>query len=139
MRKVAIPSCLVSLAIGASFHTNVRAEEIWVVTDHAHIVRAPKATRVIYLDEPERITSELNAELPSDPARAAFLVKKRLRQGGDALQRRLALAYQGVVDAWKLQIRKIPAVIVDQRYVVYGDSDTANAIARIREYRRTHP
>lgn len=139
MRERAILSCLFALSMCASFPKNGRAEEIWVVTDQAHVVQVPKAIRVIYLDEPARIKSELNADLPSDPTRALFTVKERLRQGGEDLQRRLALAYQGVIDAWKLRIQKIPAVVVDQRYVVYGDGDTSSAIARVREYRRTHP
>ncbi|WP_410711904.1 DUF1525 domain-containing protein, partial [Brevibacterium sp. SIMBA_078] len=30
-------------------------------------------------------------------------------------------------------------VLVDQRYVVYGDADVAHAIARVQAYREAHP
>ena len=48
-------------------------------------------------------------------------------------------AYQGVADAWSLGITSLPAVVVDQRYVVYGDSDVARAIARIEQHRKAQP
>jgi len=48
-------------------------------------------------------------------------------------------AYQGVADAWGLGIVKIPAVVVDRRYVVYGEPDVARAVARIDAYRSARP
>jgi len=34
---------------------------------------------------------------------------------------------------------KIPAVVVDRRYVVYGEPDVPRAVARIDAYRSTQP
>ena len=48
-------------------------------------------------------------------------------------------AYQGMTDAWSLGITSIPAVIVDQRYVVYGESDLGQALVRIERYREGQP
>ena len=95
--------------------------------------------RLIELDEARRIEAELSAELPAAPEQAAATVKRRLSQGGADLQRRIASAYQGVTDAWSLGITSIPAVVVDQRYVVYGEPDVARAVARIEQRRRTQP
>jgi len=102
-------------------------------------VQPAAGARVIELDLPERIESELSAGLPNDPRRAVALVQQRLRDGGQALQRRLASAYQGVTEAWGLGLAKVPAVVVDRRYVVYGESDVAHAVARIQAYRSTQP
>ncbi len=44
-----------------------------------------------------------------------------------------------MTDAWSLGITAVPAVVVDQRYVVYGEPDVARAIARIEQHRRTEP
>ena len=52
---------------------------------------------------------------------------------------RIGHAYQGVADAWGLGIAKIPAVVVDRRYVVYGEPDVPRAVARINAYRSTQP
>jgi integrating conjugative element protein (TIGR03757 family) len=66
-------------------------------------------------------------------------VQQRLRDGGDALQRELATAYQGVADAWSLGVTTLPAVVLDQRYVMYGEPDAAKAVARIEAHRRVQP
>lgn len=66
-------------------------------------------------------------------------MQQRLKNGGNALQARLGGAYQDVVDAWSLGITTIPAVVVDQRYVVYGEPDVAKAVALIEAHQRTQP
>lgn len=115
------------------------AADVLVVTDSHHPVQSITSAKLIELDLPSRIETELAADLPSDPAIAAALVKQRLHEGGPALQRRITTAYQNVTDAWGLGIAKIPAVVVDRRYVVYGDADVARAVARIDAYRREQP
>lgn len=95
---------------------------------------------MIELDAPERLVeSELSARLPSDPKQAVAIARLRLRDGGAAFQKRLALAYQGVVEAWSLGIAKIPAVVVDRKYVVYGEPDVNRAVSLIEQYRSTQP
>jgi integrating conjugative element protein (TIGR03757 family) len=116
---------------------NVMAADIRVFTDRNHPVKAPVGVRVVELDAPARIEAELAASLPADPARAATIIQQRLKDGGPELQQRMAAAYQGVTDAWSMGITKIPAVIVDLRYVVYGEPDVARALTRIADYRRT--
>ena len=117
----------------------VGAAEVLVVTDSRHPVQAPAGVRVIELDQAARIEFELAANLPADPQQAAALIRQRLHDGGEALQRRIGDAYQGVADAWGLGIAKIPAVVVDRRYVVYGEPDVSRAVARINAYRSTQP
>ncbi|MBN9426836.1 MAG: TIGR03757 family integrating conjugative element protein [Burkholderiales bacterium] len=112
--------------------------ETWIITDQAHPV-AGRADRLILLDAPARIEGELASGLPANPARAESLARERLNQGGADLQRRIALAYQGVVDAWSLGITSVPAVVVDRRYVIYGEQDAARAVARIEQHRRSQP
>ena len=130
---VALPASL------AVFSPVTFAADVVVVTDGHHPVKTMGGERLIELDEAPRIEAELSANLPTDPDQATALVKRRLTQGGTDLQRRIATAYQGVTDAWSLGITAVPAVVVDQRYVVYGEPDVARAIARIEQHRRTDP
>ena len=130
---VALPASL------AVFSPATFAADVVVVTDSRHPVKTMGGERLIELDEAPRIEAELSANLPTNPDQATALVKRRLTQGGTDLQRRIATASQGVTDAWSLGITPIPAVVVDQRYVVYGESDVARAIARIEQHRRTEP
>ncbi|CAE6775534.1 hypothetical protein CFBP6600_22520 [Xanthomonas arboricola pv. corylina] len=115
------------------------ATDVLVITDSRHPVRTMGGERLIELDEAPRIEAELSAALPADPDQATAIARRRLNQGGADLQHRIASAYQGVTDAWRLGITSIPAVVVDRRYVVYGEPDVARAIARIEQHRRTQP
>ncbi|MGV4658900.1 TIGR03757 family integrating conjugative element protein [Burkholderia pseudomallei] len=118
----------VSTAMGA---------DIWIVTDQQHPVRSLAHARVIELDAPTQIEATLSQGLPANPSEAAAEVRERL--GNTAVTQQLTAAYQGVTDAWRIGVTKIPAVVVDQRYVVYGDPDVAHAVARIQAYREAHP
>ena len=132
-RPLAAVLCLALLAPVAV------AADVLVVTDSRHPVQAPAGVRVIELDQPAHIEAELTARLPADPAQAEALVRQRLLDGGVDLQRRIGQAYQGVADAQSPGIVKIPAVVVDRRYVVYGEPDVPRAVARINAYRSTQP
>jgi|SRR5579883_2824375 len=122
-----------------SLAANASTTSVQVFTDRAHPVEAPPGTRVVELDAPTSLEAGLSFRLPPDPTRAAAIARARLNAGGAPLQRRLTVAYQGVVYAWSLGIEKIPAVVVDGRYVVYGVPDVARAVSLIDRYRRKHP
>lgn len=130
---VALPASLAVFS-PASF-----AADVVIITDSRHPVRTMGGEQLIELDEAPRLEADLSAQLPADPEQAAAIVKRRINDGGTGLQRRIASAYQGVTDAWSLGITSIPAVVVDQRYVVYGEPDVARAIARIEQHRRAEP
>lgn len=115
------------------------AADLIVITDSRHPVREPAGARVIELDRAARLEANLTANLPADPSRATALVQQRLHDGGEALQRELAAAYQGVADGWSLGVTTLPAVVLDRRYVVYGEPDVGKAVARIEAHRRTQP
>lgn len=133
------PSPCATAILAALLAPLAQAAEILVVTDSQHPVQATSSARLIELDQPARIKAELGAYLPADPSRGAALVQQRLNSGGVELQQRLGAAYQGVVNAWSLGVTTIPAVIVDHRYVVYGEPDVVKAAALIEAHRRTQP
>jgi integrating conjugative element protein (TIGR03757 family) len=126
--------------LGFAFSGAAIAQEVWVITDAAHPLQAShKPARVIELDAAHSIQTELAANLPADPQQAASVVRQRLKDGGSRLQQRMQTAYQGVTDAWSLGVTTIPAVIVDGRYVIYGETNIDRAISRIAQYRKDHP
>ncbi|MDH2236784.1 TIGR03757 family integrating conjugative element protein [Pigmentiphaga sp. GD03639] len=130
---VALPASLAVFS-PASF-----AADVVIITDSRHPVRTMGGEQLIELDQASRLEAELSADLPADPERAASVVRQRLNHGGTDLQRRIGTAYQGLTDAWSLGVTTIPAVVVDQRYVVYGEPDVARAVSRIEQHRRTQP
>lgn len=107
----------------------------WVITDSYHPVHG-QPDRLILLDAAELLETELSTDLPADPQQAALLAQQRLQSGGTSLQKRLADAYQGITDAWSLGIVRIPAIVIDQRHVIYGEHDIEAAQAKVRQFLR---
>lgn len=134
-----MPAWLFHLLCALLLSPTAAATDVLVFTDRQHPVQAPTDVRIIELDQATRIEAELAVNLPADPERAATVAWQRLRDSGESLQRHIGQAYQGVADAWGLGIVKIPAVVVDRRYVVYGEPDVARAVARIEAYRSAQP
>ncbi|WP_158896569.1 MULTISPECIES: TIGR03757 family integrating conjugative element protein [unclassified Pseudomonas] len=92
--------------------------------------------RVVLLDAPERLEQKLSEGLPADPRQASAIMQQRMRSASaQQLGRDLAKAHQDVADAWSLGVTKLPAVVVDRRYVVYGQPDVVAAVASIERYR----
>ena len=117
-----------------AFSTGAFTADVLVVTDSRHPIKPIGGELIIELDQPARIEAELSAGLPADPNHASALAHQRLSTGRSDLQRRIVQAYQGVADAWGLGIAKIPAVMVDRRYVDYGKPDVARAVTRIHTH-----
>lgn len=110
--------------------------ETWVFTDHAHPVINAANHRVIFLDEQQRLEEHLTSKLPSDPTQAASTIQIYMASPeGTRVQRELIQAQQGTTDAWSLGVEKVPAVVVERRYVVYGEADVAKASALIDKAR----
>ncbi|MCL6692278.1 TIGR03757 family integrating conjugative element protein [Pseudomonas sp. R3.Fl] len=130
---------LVVTLCGLLIVSQVRADGTLVITDSHHPVQAPADARIIELDRPTRIETELAARLPHDINHSTALIQQRLANDGKELRQRLGAAYQGVVEAWSLGITTLPAVVVDRHYVVYGEPDVAKAVALIEAHRGTQP
>lgn len=106
--------------------------ETWVITDQAHPVSVPTGVRIIRLDDQQRLEELLSQQLPNDQRQAEATIQRYLATpAGKRLQSDLVQAQQGITDAWSVGVDKIPAVVVDRRYVVYGEADVAKAIAQI--------
>nr|BFD40874.1 hypothetical protein FFPRI1PSEUD_23730 [Pseudomonas sp. FFPRI_1] len=90
---------------------------------------------MVHLDRAQQIEAKLEENLPTDPQRAAAMVRRRLDVGGPDLQHEIGRAYQGITDAWQQGITHLPAVVVDRRYVVYGEPNVQRALQTIEAFR----
>lgn len=114
--------------------------ETWVITDSAHPVTLPAGAgiRLIQLDEQQHLEEQLSRLLPANPQQAATTAQKVLSgPEGSRIQRDLLEAQQGVTDAWSVGVEKLPAVVVDRKYVVYGQPNVALALQAIEHARGT--
>ncbi|WP_397458661.1 TIGR03757 family integrating conjugative element protein [Pseudomonas asplenii] len=107
--------------------------ETWVITDSAHPVDLPPDTQLIQLDRLDQLEVSLFQDLPADPAQAQAAFKEHMTADAAA---DIDRAHQDIVNAWSLGVSKIPAVVVDRQYVVYGDPNVARALTKIEHFRR---
>ncbi|MER2046512.1 MAG: TIGR03757 family integrating conjugative element protein [Pantoea agglomerans] len=113
-----------------------------IYTDHAHPVSgelSPDVT-VTELDAPDRLQSQLFGQLSVNPGQAeqqarAVIASPAFRQN----QQALAASYAGVAHAWSLGLEKYPAVVFDDKWVVYGTTDVAAARAKLNAWREKQP
>ncbi|MBU9819902.1 TIGR03757 family integrating conjugative element protein [Rahnella sp. BCC 1045] len=118
-------SCLPALCLSAS----VCASTV-IYTDNSHPVSSPSPDiPVVYLDAPERMQKDIFGDLPANPALAEKQARDVLSSPAfTAQQQQLASAYQGVMKAWSLGLTKYPAVVFDDKWVVYGTTDVSVAV-----------
>ena len=99
-------------------------------------LRAAGGVEVHVLDARDGHAAAFGADLPDDPVRALAEARRRLEtSAGRAALARIAEAAAGNALAARLGIEKLPAVVVDRRYVVYGVRDVARAVERVETWR----
>ncbi|WP_082810632.1 TIGR03757 family integrating conjugative element protein [Pseudomonas sp. ABFPK] len=137
MLDIPPPSSRAVLLLVVALANGTAYAETWAITDTAHpLSSVPADVRVIKLDEQQRIEEKLSRKLPPNPHQAALAAKQLMATpAGADLMQQLAAAQQGNADAWSVGVSKVPAVVVDRRYVVYGQPDVAAAIQTINQAR----
>ncbi len=102
-----------------------------VYTDRHHPPANVQAgTRVVYLDETAQRVKRLFGPLSARPAQAERQAQAVIHSAQWAQQQAaMARACQGLLRAWQLGLKKYPAVVFDDREVVYGTADVAVARA----------
>lgn len=137
MFQIPPPSSRAITLLVAALATGTGNAETWAITDSAHpLTSVPADVRVIMLDDQQRIEEQLSKKLPPNPHQAALAARQLMgTPTGAALMQKLAGAQQGNADAWSVGVSKVPAVVVDRRYVVYGQPDVAIAIQTINQAR----
>ncbi|MFP1742879.1 TIGR03757 family integrating conjugative element protein [Lonsdalea quercina] len=109
---------------------SVLAGTVLYTDSHHPPTNSDASVSVIYLDGPDQLQAQIFGELSSDPALAERQAKAVLQSPQwQAQEEQLAMVYRAVVRAWELGVKKVPAVVFDDRDVVYGTADIARARA----------
>ncbi|HHN6603945.1 TPA: TIGR03757 family integrating conjugative element protein [Escherichia coli] len=100
-----------------------------VYTDSAHPpVNLPPEVQVVLLDGPQQLQDAFFGPLPADPEAAEAVVREHMQSPEwSSAQADLAERYRLVTHAWSQGLKKYPAVVFDDREVVYGTTDVAQA------------
>lgn len=127
---------LILISLAALVVSQTSSAVPWVITDSAHPIEATNEIRLILIDQLSALEDELSSGLPSSSAAAEAMSGERMTAQMSA---RIENAHQDIVDAWSLGLTKIPAVVADGKYVIYGDSNVERALTKIQLYREAHP
>lgn len=93
------------------------------------VINVPPGVAVIELDAPGRLDAELSRDLPAAPDVAAGLMQERMASPEwRDIADNYADSYLGLARAWQLGVQKVPAVVIEGRYVIYGQPDVAMAM-----------
>lgn len=100
-------------------------------TDTAHPpVNLTPDTVVVYLDGPQVLAESMIGTLPANPQQAEAAARQAMHSPDWQKQdQQLRHIYGHVIHAWELGVEKYPAVVFDDRDVVYGTADVARATA----------
>ena len=125
-----------ALALAAWPGPGASAGDVVAFTLSSMHLRASVGAQVHVLDARDGHAEAFGADLPDDPERALAEARRRMATpAGRAALARIAAAAAGNALAGRLGIEKLPAVVVDGRYVVYGVRDVARAIERVEAWR----
>ncbi len=125
-----------ALALAACPGPALSDAEVVAFTLSSMPLRAGVGVTVHVLDARDGHAEAFGADLPDDPDRALAEVKRRMATAeGRAALARIAAAAAGNALAGRLGIEKLPAMVVDGRYVVYGVRDVARAVERVEAWR----
>lgn len=113
-----------------------------IYTDHTHpaIGELSSDVTVTELDAPDSLQAQLFGPLSANPTQAeqqarAVIASPAFRKK----QQALAASYAGVAHAWSLGLEKYPAVVFDDKWVVYGTTDVAAAREKLNAWREKQP
>ncbi len=88
------------------------------------------------VSEPDTLIEQINSQLPSTPEAANQYMQQFLNQSqGKVVFKKVVQGYQSVGRAITLGIEAVPAIVIDEAYVIYGEEDIQHAISQWREQR----
>lgn len=99
------------------------------------VSNVPDTVPVIELDAPARLDARVSEGLSADLETAQSTIRERMTSPEwQEVMQRYGDLYTGVTRAWMLQVEKLPAVVVDGRYVVYGQHNVMAAVEDIAAF-----
>lgn len=112
------------------------AVKVEVFSNSAIYLTNTRDARVYLLDALEVLNRELSVGLPANEREAQAIVRRRLQGMGTAkLAERTRTGAEGIVQAARYGVDRVPAVVVNGEAVIYGvtDIDAARGIYQRRQ------
>jgi len=134
-KTLAIFASLVIAVFAAVPQTTNATPVITVITSDHRPVNAksidPGVLKILNLDAVQKIEEELSRNLPVNETEALVIAQQRIdKVGQDALNEKLKNAYGGILTAIALGVERYPAIIFENKFVVYGVTDIDVALEK---------
>ena len=111
---------------------------VWIFTADRlpTLQHVEQADRLFVLDHADTALRGLSFNNPSSEVQARQRAMAIIQSPkGQAAIDRMRNSAEAIAVAWQHGIQKLPAVLVDERYVVYGVYDVESALAWVARYR----
>ena len=93
-----------------------------------------RANAIYYLDDVDRALGEFAKGLPTNIAAAEVAARQRLNTvSGQASLQLVQAAFEGLVRAWSHDVAQLPAILINDQYLVYGVRDVEAALRVFEE------
>lgn len=116
------------------------AQAVIYTTAQYPVKTADPGILVYQLDKVEQLEKSLFPRLSGNPNQAEKQARRIMQQPDWKTQEaQLAGAYQALITAWSIGVVKTPAVVFDNRYVVYGTTDAALAQQLLDKWQERQP
>lgn len=137
MTLVARLSCLVVLATVVGMVQAADSVLVFTTTERPVTESQKIKSQTYRLDDANNALRVLDRKLPGTfDAAYAELQKRMNAASGRAALESLDKSYQGVVLAWELGVERLPAIVFDRQYVVYGVTSVDKAAQLFKDVRR---
>ncbi len=137
--QTSLAQILLSAALLGSLSLSAAASpSVWVFTTKQlpPLKRMELAHQVFVLDDIEKPLNALKFQYPGNDDKAQQHANAILNsQKGQALLAQIKRNARSVAIAWQFGITRLPAVLVDEQYVVYGEYNLHIAVDRVARYR----
>ncbi|MCX4030174.1 TIGR03757 family integrating conjugative element protein [Endozoicomonas sp. SM1973] len=90
------------------------------------------------LNGPDEINKLLGDKLPPNKEQAMAIVKSRIAVLGPSLEVKTKTAYLGITAAIRYRLTEYPAIVFNQKYVIYGETDIEAAYNQYQAWLDKH-
>ena len=142
---VLVLSQLLSITVRAQ-QSEVLPEQIWIFDNDAKPVRYERLAQLhpvkhFNLDQTKKFEQQFSLGLSGSSNVASQQALQRIQNLTPSQMEQFKQAYSGIVTAWQMGVKKLPAVVFqyqEQQYVVYGQQQASIALQEFQQWQQNH-
>ena len=142
---VLVLSQLLSITVQAQ-QLEVLPEQIWIFDNDVKPVRYERLAQFhpvkhFNLDQTKKFEQQFSMGLSGSSNVASQQALLRIQNLTSSQMEQFKQAYSGIVTAWQMGVKKLPAVVFqyqEQQYVVYGQQQASIALQEFQQWQQNH-